>query len=272
MLVFLALSVLIITLDFRGTFGPLERVKDLSQAIVSPIQRGLSTVTRPVGNFFSSIGDLAQLREENNDLKDEVAGLREEIDQARELTDENVELRLHLELDEPWFRQDRVAAQVIANAPGNYTWAVVIDKGRNHGVKPDMAVVAPEGLVGKVIQSDSHQSVVLLLIDTKAAAAGKIEGAGVEGLVSGNGGGQDLSLERVDKREDVAVNDVVITSSFDQGNFPPGIPVGVVSEVGGDERGTELEISVAPFVDFGNLNVLSVLLESGRTVTVGESP
>lgn len=273
LLVFLALSLLIITLDFRGTFGPLERVKDFSQAIVSPIQRGLSTVTRPIGNFFSSIGELAQLREENEDLKDEVAALSEEIDQARELTDENVELRSLLELDEPWFTQDRVSAQVIADAPGNYRWAVVIDKGRSHGIRPDMAVVAPEGLVGKVIQADSHQSIVLLLIDRKGGAAGEIEGTGITGLVSGNGGEQDLSLEFVDKREEVTVGDVVVTSNLDrEGIFPPGIPIGAVSEVGGDERASELDISVSSFVDFGNLSVLSVLLETGRSVTVGESP
>lgn len=272
MLVFLALSLLIITLDFRGTFGPLERIKDISQSIVSPIQRGLSTVTRPIGNFFSSIGELASLREENNDLRAEVDSLREEIDQARELTDENLELRTLLELEEPWFTQDRVSAQVIADAPGNFRWAVVIDKGESDGIRPDMAVVNADGLVGKIIQADSHQSVVLLLIDPKAGAAGKVEDEGVTGLVAGNGGGQALSLEFVDKREEVAEGDIVVTSNFNRGIFPPGIPIGTISEIGGDQRASELDISIAPFVDFNDLSVLSVLLETGRSVTVGEKP
>lgn len=272
LLVFLALSVLIITLDYRGTFGPIERVKDLSQSIVSPIQRGLSTVTRPIGNFFSSIGELASLREENRDLRAEVDSLSEEIDRARDLTDENVELRALLELEEPWFTQDRVSAQVIADAPGNYRWAVVIDKGKSAGIRPDMAVVGPDGLIGKVIQADSHQSIVLLLIDTKGGAAAKIEGEGIPGFIGGNGGGQDLSLEFVDKQEDVVVGDVVVTSNFNEGIFPPGIPIGSISEIGGDARASELDISVRPFVDFNNLDVLSVLLETGRSVTVGERP
>jgi rod shape-determining protein MreC len=271
LLVFIALSILVITLDYQGASGPLEGVKDFSQAVLAPIQRGLSSVTRPVGNFFSSIGELADLREENEDLNAEVGALRAEVEQARELTDENVELRDHLELDEPWFAQDRVAAQVIADAPGNFRWAVIIDKGKANGLKTDMAVVNPDGLVGKIVQADSHQATVLLLVDPKLGAAAAAGEEGVEGLVSGNGGGRDLSLELIAKGEDLEPADRVITSNFNQGIYPRGIPIGEISEIGGDVRAGELQVRVDPYVDFGDLNFLTVLLETGRQIRVGES-
>lgn len=271
LLVFIALSIVIITLDYQGASGPLEGVKDFSQAVLAPIQRGLSSVTRPVGNFFSSIGELADLREENEDLNAEVDALRAEVEQARELTDENLELREHMELDEPWFAQDRVAAQVIADAPSNFRWAVIIDKGRANGIKTDMAVVNPDGLVGKIVQADSHQSTVLLLVDPKLGAAAVAGEERVQGLVSGNGGGRDLSLEFIAKGEDLRVGDRVVTSNFNQGIYPRGIPVGEISEIGGDVRAGELQVGVDPYVDFGDLNFLTVLLETGSQIRVGES-
>jgi rod shape-determining protein MreC len=272
LLVFIALSILIITVDFRGTSGPLESVKDFSQAVISPVQRGLSTVTRPIGNFFSSIGELADLRNENDELSAEVESLRAEVDQARDLTAENVELREHLELDEPWFAQDRVAAQVIADAPGNFRWAVIIDKGKADGIRTDMAVVNPDGLVGKIVHVDSHQATVLLLIDPKGGAAAAVGDGEVTGLVSGNGGGEDLSLEFVAKEEELEEGDRVVTSSFNQGIYPPGIPIGLISSIGGDVRAAELEVGVNPFVDFGDLNIMSVLLETGASaVRLGEA-
>jgi rod shape-determining protein MreC len=67
-----------------------------------------------------------------------------------------------------------VTAQVIGVAPDNYKWAVFIDRGRADGVRRDMAVVDPEGLVGKIVNVGPHQSTVLLMIDPQAAAASKI--------------------------------------------------------------------------------------------------
>ncbi|MEA2460458.1 MAG: rod shape-determining protein MreC, partial [Actinomycetota bacterium] len=165
LLVFLALSILIITLDFRDATGPLDRVRDISQAVVAPIQRGLTVVTRPIGNFFSSLGDLASLRDDNTQLRTEIADLRERSAEADTVIQENVELRRVTEMDEPWFDKPRIVAEVISEAPGNYKWAVVINRGSADGVKDNMAVVTPDGLVGKIIRVDSHQATVILLID-----------------------------------------------------------------------------------------------------------
>jgi rod shape-determining protein MreC len=268
---FVTLSMIIIAFDLRtGDDGPLEGVRDLSQALVTPLQRGLTTMTRPVGDLLGSIADLASLRQDNRRLEAEADQLRTEIDQARDLAEENAELRATLELDESWVTQERVAAQVIADAPGNYRWAVVIDKGRAHGIKPDMAVINPDGLVGKIIQSDAHQATVLLLIDPNAGAAAKT-GSGSAGLISGNGGDQGLTFEFVAKDEQVEPGTRVVTSNYNGGIFPPGIPIGLVSTVDGDVRAAEFDITVDASVDFGELSVLEVLLETGRALAENPS-
>lgn len=270
LLVFLALSVVIITLDFRGgTDGPLSRVKDAAQAVVSPVQRGITTVTRPVGNFFSAVGDLADLRAENRELSDKVEALEAEAARARGLTAENVELKQILELEEPWFSMDKVAAQITGAAPGNYKWAVFIDKGSADGIKEDMAVITPEGLVGKIFHASAHQSTVLLMIDPNAGATATTEEGAVTGSIAGNGEGENLTLGLVDKDAAIEVGNRVITSNFNRGIFPRGIPIGFVSHIGGDTRASQLEIDVTPAVDFSDLNVVLVLLETGPNLETG---
>jgi rod shape-determining protein MreC len=272
LLVFLALSILIITLDFRGGAGPLDRIRDFAGDIVAPIQRGLTTVTRPVGNFFSAIGDLANLREENRDLKEENEQLRAEIEEARNLTEENAELLENLELEEPWFAKEKVAAEVIADAPGNYRWAITINKGSEDGLREDMAVISPDGLVGKIIppiQSDT--ATVLLMIDPNFAAVAVTEEEGVSGSVAGNGEGEPLALQRVEKGTPIDAGDRIVTSNMNGGIFPRNIPVGFISEIGGDERASLLDISIEPYVDFNDLNVVQVLLGTGDTLRLGSA-
>lgn len=264
LLVFLALSILIITLDFRGgSGGPLERAKDVTAAIVAPIQRGLNAVTRPIGNFFSSIGDLANLRAENERLKAELDGIRSDVNEARNLTSENDELRRMLDLEESWASMDRVAAQVIADAPGNFQWAVMIDKGSADGIKKDMAVITPEGLVGKILDVESSQATVLLLVDPNLGVGSTTEERRLTGIAYGRGEGVDLSLQYVSKEETVAVGNRVMTSNYNGRTFPPGIPIGYVSHVGGDQRASDFQIDVNPYVDFAKLNFVFVLLETG---------
>lgn len=270
LLIFLALSILIITLDFRGeSSGPLERAKDVTAAIVAPIQRGLNAVTRPVGNFFSSIGDLANLREENTRLKAQLGQLESDVNEARNLTSENDELREMLGLEQSWASMDRVAAQVIADSPANYRWAVTIDKGTNDGIRKDMAVITPAGLVGKVFSADAHQSVVLLIIDPTLGVGSTTEDRGLDGITAGRGEGADLALQYVSKEEDVNVGDRLMTSNYQGRTFPPGIPIGYVSRVGGDQRASDFEIDVDPYVDFFKLNFVYVLLGTGGDVGEG---
>jgi rod shape-determining protein MreC len=264
LLVFLALSILVITLDFRqGSGGPLERVKDVTAAIVSPIQRGFTAVFRPVGNFFSSLSNLSHLRTDNDRLENEVRDLQSEITRAEAVEEENARLREMLDLDEPWFTQDKVTAQVTSRVPSNYKWAVTIDKGESDGVQEDMAVIAAEGLVGKVVTTTSSTATVLLLIDPQGAASARIQEGFDTGLVNGNGGNEPLSLDLIGSGTEVPVGSKVVTSSYNHGIFPPDIPIGTVTKVGGDLREPTQQLEVEPYVKFTGLDFVEVLLETG---------
>src|SRR5918997_1136314 len=260
----LASSLVLITLDFRqNRGGVITRAKDLAVTVVTPIQRGFTAVTQPVGDFFGAIGDLANIRSRNRELEDRLDQAQADIREAQSLEDENTRLRNMLELDKAWQSMERETAPVISKAPSNYKWAVIIGKGRNDGIRQNMAVIDPEGLVGKVIQADRNQATVLLLIDPEAAAGARLEGDGTTGAVRGNGGSELLTLEFVRSEASVSVGDEVVTSGYDGGIFPPGIPIGTVVEVGGADNALEREILVDPSADFTALDFVTVLLDSG---------
>ena len=267
LLVFIALSILVITLDFRqGESGPLEQAKDLSAAVVAPLQRGLTAVARPVGNFFASIGELSNLRSENNRLRAQLADLEEEVSEAEAVEDEIESLTELLELDEPWTSMETVNAGVFGNVASNYRWARLLDKGREDGIREGMAVVNADGLVGKIIGVADTTSTVLLLIDPKAAAGARVEERRDTGKIQGNGESEGLSLELIGSNSEIEEGDFVVTSGYDGGVFPPGIPIGTVAEVDGDVRRPDQTIIVEPFVDFTALDYVRVLLETGPRV------
>jgi rod shape-determining protein MreC len=267
LLAFVALSIVVITLDFRqGDSGPLERAKEISSAIVTPIQKGLTSVFRPVGNFFSSISELSSLRSENSDLKATVQELETQSAEAQSVLDENERLKDLLDLDESYPTLDRVAATVISNSPANYKWAVTIDRGSEDGIAPDMAVVDPDGLVGKVIDVDSHTATVLLLIDPQAAAKARVLGTGYTGAIRGNGSSRALSLEYIETDALVNLNDFVVSAGYDEGVFPANIPIGRIISVSGEEAATDQRIEVDPWVDFTALDFVEVITESGKRV------
>lgn len=263
LLVLLVLSIGLITLDFRqSSGGVLERVREISVAVVAPVQRGFTAIVRPIGNFFGSIAELGALRSRNEELEADIEQLRSQIERASSLVRENERLRASLDLRESYTSMDMVAAEVIGRAPSNYKWAVFIDKGRDDGIRPDMAVIDSDGLVGKVIGADANTATVLLLIDPRAAAAARVEERRDTGRVVGNGASEMLSLELIGPNATVFDGDRVITAGYEGGVFPPGIPIGIVSEVGGDIRVLERIIEVDPFVDFTAVDFVQVIVTS----------
>lgn len=261
---FVALCLLIITLDFRQSrLGPLERVRDFATTMVNPLQRGFATAVRPVDDFFSSISELRDLRTRNSELEQRLERTIARSGWSKTLARENRRLHQSLKLQKSYPTMKVVTAQVIGSTPSNYRWAVQIDKGRSGGIRPDMAVVVPDGLVGKVVQATRSSATVLLLTDPGAAAGARIVQAGVTGLIAGEGSSNNLSLNLIGNSSKVGVGDRVVTSSYNRGIFPPGIPIGTVVEVGADNRLLEKEIEVEPAVNFTDLDFVDVLVESG---------
>lgn len=265
----ISVSLVTITLDYRqGDEGPLSTVTDAALAVISPLQEAVSKVTKPIGNFLSTLVRLPAIRRENRELQDRVAELEQQVattnaDEARLRQLESL-LGLRETLGPGILT---TAAQVIANGVSNFDWTITIDKGSGDGVRVDMPVVASAGLVGHVTRVAPNSAVVELIIDPDSSVAGRLDVSRSTGLLSGEAE-QDLRMGLVDSEAEVQPGEQVITAGYTipgvgQGLYPPGILIGSVSRVLGDDIELEKFITVRPAVDFSTLDTVLVVLSDG---------
>jgi rod shape-determining protein MreC len=231
--------------------------------VVEPIQRGVSALVRPIGDFFSSVGELGNLRERNRDLEARIEDMETHIEEAESVAEENETLRRELDLNESWATMDRVAAEVISRPSSNYRWYLEIDRGRADGIRPDMAVINIQGLVGKIVAARDTTATVLLIVDPTGAASAKTNDGEVTGIVEGNGAGQPLSMELVESDANINEGEIIRTASYNSGIFPPNIPIGYVTHVTSNSASATQDVQVEPYIDFTSIEFVQVLLESG---------
>ncbi|BCS34501.1 cell shape-determining protein MreC [Luteitalea sp. TBR-22] len=231
-------------------FGALSRV----QALTSWVTQG---ITGAWGNYVALRGHRA--RADALQLQLDRLGVQLQHATAQARRTEQLERLLQLQRTE---LPATMAARVIAADPAAAFRTVTIDKGASDGVRRDMAVLSPLGVVGRVIDEPAaHAAKVQLIIDRNAGAGGVIERNGAGGVVVGASADTDLPLrmEYVSNLADVTPGDLVMTSGLD-GIYPRGFVLGRVERA---ERGSGLYrlIAIRPSVDFSSLD--TVLLVTG---------
>lgn len=232
------------------------------------VQRGTMAMVGGVRNLWSGYVALTDAHRENDALKHELQILRVRLQEERAQAQRTDSLRQLLELRER-ADLDTMAAEVIAAAASPDFRTVTIDKGTREGLKTDMAVISPAGVVGRVILPSGRAAKVQLLIDRNAAAGGLIERTRVQGVVEGFGDGS-LRMEYVPGTADVKLGDLVVTSGID-GIYPKGFVIGTIEQVERGSAGYHL-ITVRPAVDFTRLEEVLVVrtLPASREVPEGQ--
>lgn len=265
LLAMLVISALVlVTVDFRsdGTEGegPLGALRGLASTVLGPIQEGLSTLVSPIGDGVSSFTGLFDARAENQQLRAQLESLEERNLSYEDVLRENAELRDLLDMRE---RNDftTVAAQVIASGPSNFEWTITLSVGSDAGVRRDMPVVSGDGLVGRVIQTTADTSRVLLAIDPNFRAATLHGASGEAGTLQGDGG-SPMIFRPLDPEIELDVGDEIVTSSYSNGVFPAGIPIGTVSSADRNAGLLTRVVEVRPFVDFTRLNTVLVVIHA----------
>ena len=218
----------------------------------------LAPVNSVVGWFDAGVG----VYWENQKLKKRLAQVQVEADAMRTERLENARLRklLSLSQENP---SDLTSARVIARSLDRLGGSITIDKGSKDGVLPNRAVITPEGLVGRVERSTSHEARVLTLLQRDCSVAVRVGRSRVDGVLEWEFGERPiLSLLYVSAQEDVKPGDLVLTSGLG-GIFPEGVRVGTVTRVGVGENGLMKEIQVKPAVDFRSLEEVLVYMPAG---------
>lgn len=254
-LVLLLLSFYTITSGMKGIGG--ERLLNgLIYYIATPLQSYIVSAGHYMGGIWERYISLVHVKEENERLKEEIKRLLMENERLREeaIAVERLNRYLDFKKASPL---DLTAVRIIGRDPSGWNYSVVIDKGRRDGIKRGMAVITPEGVVGRVIEVYGRSSKVLLIIDPNSAVDVILQRTRVRGIAKGKGNGR-MELLYVAKEADVRPGDVVITSGL-SGVFPKGLPVGIVTEVSGGNDTFFKYVEVRPRVDMGRIEELLVV-------------
>ena len=225
--------------------------------LIAPFERGLVWVQNSGNNLWHNYFFLRGVRAENRQLKEQIEQMR--LEQVRLSEDATQARRLQslLAFKEQYIAKT-VPAQVIGSSGSDLSRSIYIDKGENAGLKPDMAVITANGIVGKVWIVYPSTSLVLMINDQSSGVGVLLEKSRLQGVLRGTPNGE-LTLERVMNDETVTPGETVLSSGGDQ-IFPKGLPVGTVSKVSpGHEMFLNVKVKAA--ADLSRLEEVLVVTE-----------
>ena len=235
-----------------------------SVTAVTPVAKLVDAVRGGTIGFIKDYFILLSAREENRRLKDELDRLKlqNQFLQTELSTADRAKVLAAF--------QERTAsrtlgARIIANATGANSKVVFVDRGASAGVQPGMAVVTPDGIVGKVVAVFPTASQVMLITDPSFAAGVMTEKYRVQGTVKGQGHGT-LSVEYVPSELKVEVGEKLYTSGDDR-IFPKGFPVGEVKVVRAGRAYKEIFVTPSGFAR--GLEEVLIILEGVHQVIPG---
>lgn len=192
----------------------------------------------------------------NDLLEKQTDLLQQKINTLQEASIENARLRdlLH-------FKQlssfKVVAARVIGRSPNNWSSVIIVDKGKNNGIKSGMAVITSLGFAGKVIETGSSVSKIMLANDPDFAVSAIAQRSRQEGLVSGTLGNL-LIMRYLPKDADIKISDNIITSGL-QSKFPKGLVIGTVVDMGDEFSGLGRYCLVKPQVNLSSIEEVLII-------------
>jgi len=237
--------------------GGVRLIRYWADSLVTPPERILHNSGSGISWLWNNYFDLRHVRQQNADLQKTVDRLR--LEQAALLEDAKQGQRLQALLNfQQRYIYKTLPAQVIGSSGTDQSRVFYIDKGKDEGVDRDMAVITPDGIVGKIRDVFSHSSQVLAINDQSSGAGVILETTRIRGILRGNAAGQP-QIEDVIRDQRIKPGERVLTAGGDE-IFPRGLPVGVVDKVVNDpERDGFVQVVLKPAAHLDQLDEVLVI-------------
>jgi rod shape-determining protein MreC len=236
----------------------------------TPVEKIFVSTGHFFRNGWHNYADLRDVRKQNIELQEKVARLQMEQVRLRQDADQARRLQALLDFKEKFITKT-VAAQVIATSGTEQSRLITIDKGSKAGIRPDMAVITPDGIVGKVKDVLGPSSQVLLINDHDSGAGVILEQSRLQGIVKGTSLGE-LQVTDIMSDEKVEAGERVVTSGGDR-IYPKGYAVGtVISSTPDRDNDPFLAIKIKPAADLNRLEEVLVITEmsdNSRSTSAG---
>jgi rod shape-determining protein MreC len=244
------------TLDQSDSAG-VRLIRLWAEGLVSPPERLIHAVKLGSQHAWENYLDLRDVRQQNADLEKTVDRLR--LEQASLLEDAKQGQRLQALVGfQQKYIYTTVAAQAIGSSGSEQSHVFTIDKGEDYKLAPDMAVITPDGIVGKIREVFPSTSQVLAINDQSSGAGVILQTTRIRGILRGNANGRPQIIDILaDNR--IQKGEVVLTAGGDQ-IFPRGLPVGVVDKVIQDpERDSFIDVLITPAAHLDRLDEVLVI-------------
>ena len=247
------------------------RIKSVSRDNFAPFQNVMSLVVCKIGEQMSVLRGLGGAARAKRELEAQVVELEHRIEQLEALKEENAELREQLGFAR-LRKQKLIMCEAIGRGGASGWWqTVMLNTGLDDGIRPNMAVITKEGLIGKTLDVTRHTCSVLLITDPNCKVSCEFVRVGAFGILSGRGvdAGGDAILEMlcgmpgteadyVSRDRKIVRGDEVVTSGLG-GVFPKGLSIGRVVGSRVDASRLYQRVDVAPAADMRHLRYVFVV-------------
>src|SRR5580700_3743937 len=237
--------------------------------LVSPVQRAVSWAIYGVEHGWGGYIGLRSAQKENDAMRAEMDRLKVRNAELEGRALEADRLAALLNFRSAHSENPMIAARVIGGSPDSGSQVVNIDRGSRDGIRRDMGVITPDGVVGKIFAVYPDISQVLLLGDKDSGVGALLADTRTQGPVKGTGEPL-LSLDYISSDEKVTVGETVLTSGQDR-IFPKDLPVGKVVDFVADPKTPFMKIRVKPAAHLDRLEEVLVL-ETRQELSSRKSP
>lgn len=232
-------------------------IRRWAAAAVTPVERVAHWFGSGTRDVWLDYIDLRHARQENQDLKKQLTQMR--LEQAAVVEDALQARRLQAMLG---FREhyvaSTVAAQVIGASGSEQSRVLTIDKGSNDGLKPDMAVITQDGIVGKIRDVFPTSAQVLEINDPSSGAGVILETTRIRAILRGTVAGR-VEIDNLTADSRIKPGEKVLTSGGDQ-VYPKGLPVGSITSIAPDpDHQPYTAIGIKPAVDLDRVEEVLVI-------------
>jgi rod shape-determining protein MreC len=235
-----------------------------STALVTPLERLAHGSSMGVRGLWSNYIDLRHTRQANQDLRQEVRRLREEQAAFAEDAAQGRRLQALLAFKQKYIATT-VAAQIIGTSGVDRSRVVYLDKGSADGLKPEQAVITPDGVVGKLRDVFPHTAQVLLISDSTSGAGVILADSRIRGILRGTATGQ-VQINNLTADSRIQVGEKVVTSGGDL-VFPRGLPVGTIERIAPDPlHQPYTAITIKPAANLDRLEEVLVITGTDSTL------
>ena len=252
-----------LTIDHRQLTWPEKLVKDTTSWIQSLFYKPANAVA----GFFEDIHDFTLIFEENKALKSSLNQYSQVVAELNQLKEENKRLKEMIGYQDQTNEEYQLkVAKVIARSPDRWNNMLVIDKGSNDGIEKDMAVITPQGFIGKVYSVSSFSSNIQLITDTEQSGFvfALIQSEPVSyGVVEGyNKVKNELRVSKINLDAKTKPGQLVTTSHLG-GTFPTGLMIGEVVRIEeGENKGLTKTVYVKPSADLYHLDEVFIVMKA----------